>query len=82
MIELFLKYIIGGKTGTREGVWFAFLVTFGLLGLAIWMESNDHDMSNLYSLLTVLCPITVGAVLGAHGQHKHLQAKGSQERLE
>lgn len=82
MIGLFRKYIIGGDTGTREGAWFAFLVVFGLLGLAIWMETQGRDMSALYSLLTVLCPTVVGAVVGAHGHHKHLCATSPRERLQ
>lgn len=80
MIGLFRRYIIGGQTGTREGAWFAFITVFGLLGLAIWMDTKGHDMSELYSLLTVLCPTAVAAVVGAHGQHKHIQA--TQGRLE
>lgn len=69
----FMRKIIGGDTGTRQGAWFAFLVQSGFLGWGVYLLSKGHDMQPLFALLTVTLTVTVPVVIGAHVHHKQLQ---------
>lgn len=69
MIDWFLRYVVGGKTGTRHSAWFILLCEFAATGVAIWREAPAH----VFDLLTATLVVTIPVLIAAHGHHKQLE---------
>ena len=71
MIHVFMRVVIGGKTGSREGAWFLILalVVAPLCALMVgtWM---GKDMAQAWGALMVLAPAVLAVWATAHGLEK------------
>jgi len=71
MLNLFRKYVIGGRTGSREGAWFLVLTLavgpFSALAIA---EFFGRPMPNAWGALMVIGPAALAIWSAAHGLEK------------
>lgn len=76
MMNAFMRLVIGGKTGSRQGAWFLILalgvVPFLALSVA---EYLGNPMPNAWGALMVLGPASLAVWATAHGLEKAKDAK-------
>lgn len=67
MLKLFVRYVLGGRSGKREAAWFVFFVAAGVTAFVVFAEYNGVPMPISQSILIVVLPTSVIGVLTAHG---------------
>lgn len=76
MMKLFMKYIIGGATGSREGAWFLVItLVFAPVAAVVVGNLMGKDMSVTSGLLMVLCPAVLTLWATAHGLQKLIDSR-------
>lgn len=68
MMQLFLRWIIGGQTGKRESAWFAFLIWVGWSGWMVYVEfAQDRSLDMAQSMWMVVTPFVFTWLGTSHG---------------
>jgi len=67
MLRLFVKHVLGGRSGKREAAWFVFFVSMGITMFVVFAEWRGVPMPVSQSILIVVLPTAVIGVLTAHG---------------
>jgi alkyl sulfatase BDS1-like metallo-beta-lactamase superfamily hydrolase len=76
MMRLFREYVIGGKTGSREGAWFLTIVLVVLPVAAVVVgELFGREMGVSSGLLMILCPAVLTIWATSHGLQKMIDSR-------
>lgn len=67
MLRLFVRHVLGGRSGKREAAWFMFIVVTGMVAFVVFAEYRGVAMPISQSILIVVWPTTALLVGAAHG---------------
>ena len=69
MLNIFMKYVLGGKSNKREISLFAFLVSLGWTSYYLYHIARGVDMSEASGLITMFLTVTFAGCVGTTSLH-------------